>query len=120
MENCRLIFHLIEKKRISKFPFTKLKEMKVNTLIYPNLYTVKSIYKLLKKINTADFRGPILMGQVKPADEFRLGSSVKGMINTSAIVAIDTQQKSNERRNIYKNFSVRIKSEIIINQYLRI
>ncbi len=91
-------FALNRKMRHSKFPFSKLSDRKVNTLIYPNLDAANGTYKLLKELNTADSIGPILMGLNKSAHVFQLGASVEEMINMSAVAAIDAQQKA-KRKN---------------------
>lgn len=92
-------FALNRKLRHNKFPFSKLKDRKVNTLIYPNLDAANATYKLLKELNTADSIGPILMGLDKPAHVFQLGASVEEMINMSAVAAIDAQQKAKRKTN---------------------
>ena len=90
-------FALNRKMRHNKFPFSKLKDRKVNILIYPNLDAANGTYKLLKELNTADSIGPILMGLEKSAHVFQLGASVDEMINMSAVAALDAQRKA------YKN-----------------
>ncbi|MCJ7757091.1 MAG: NADP-dependent malic enzyme, partial [Gillisia sp.] len=59
-------FALNQEMLKSKFPFSKLVGKKVNTLIYPNLESANSTYKLIKEINKSDSIGPILMGMKKP------------------------------------------------------
>jgi malate dehydrogenase (oxaloacetate-decarboxylating)(NADP+) len=87
-------FALNRKMRNNKFPFSKLKDRKVNILIYPNLDAANGTYKLLKELNTADSIGPILMGLEKSAHVFQLGASVEEMINMSAVAALDAQRKA--------------------------
>jgi malate dehydrogenase (oxaloacetate-decarboxylating)(NADP+) len=87
-------FALNRKMRHNKFPFSKLKDRKVNVLIYPNLDAANGTYKLLKELNTADSIGPILMGLEKSAHVFQLGASVEEMINMSAVAALDAQRKA--------------------------
>jgi malate dehydrogenase (oxaloacetate-decarboxylating)(NADP+) len=87
-------FALNRKMRHSKFPFSKLKDHKVNILIYPNLDAANGTYKLLKELNTADSIGPILMGLERSAHVFQLGASVEEMINMSAVAALDAQRKA--------------------------
>jgi malate dehydrogenase (oxaloacetate-decarboxylating)(NADP+) len=90
-------FALNRKLRHKNFPFSKLKDSLVNTLIYPNLDAANGTYKLLKELNTADSIGPILMGLDKPAHVFQLGASVEEMVNMSAVAAIDAQQKAKRK-----------------------
>ncbi|MFD0932050.1 NADP-dependent malic enzyme [Psychroflexus salinarum] len=90
-------FALNKKMRMDKFPFSKLNGKKVNTLIYPNLDSANSTYKLLKELNSAGSIGPILMGLNKPAHVFQLGASVDEMVNMSAVAVVDAQQKSKRK-----------------------
>ena len=90
-------FALNRKMRNNKFPFSKLKDRKVNILIYPNLDAANGTYKLLKELNTADSIGPILMGLEKSAHVFQLGASVEEMINMSAVAALDAQRKAKNK-----------------------
>ncbi|GAA0751203.1 NADP-dependent malic enzyme [Psychroflexus lacisalsi] len=90
-------FALNKKMRMDKFPFSKLNGKKVNTLIYPNLDSANSTYKLMKELNSAGSIGPILMGLNKPAHVFQLGASVDEMVNMSAVAVVDAQQKSKRK-----------------------
>ncbi|WP_438966883.1 NADP-dependent malic enzyme [Flavobacterium sp.] len=78
----------------SKFPFSKLVDKKVNTLIYPNLDSANITYKMLKELNKSDSIGPIMMGLDKPAHIFQLGASVEEMVNMAAVAVVDAQEKS--------------------------
>ncbi|MDT0647919.1 NADP-dependent malic enzyme [Zunongwangia sp. F260] len=78
----------------SKFPFSKLAGKKVNTLIYPNLDSANSAYKLIKELNNVDSIGPIMMGMKKPVHILQLGASVEEMVNMSAVAVVDAQEKS--------------------------
>ncbi len=86
-------FALNKRLRNSKFPFSKLNNKKVNTLIYPNLDAANATYKLIKELNSVDSIGPILMGLNKPAHIFQLGASVDEMVNMSAVAVVDAQRK---------------------------
>jgi malate dehydrogenase (oxaloacetate-decarboxylating)(NADP+) len=77
----------------SKFPFSKLAGKKVNTLIFPNLESANSTYKMLKELNGIDSIGPIMMGMQKPVHILQLGASVDEIVNMAAVAVIDAQQK---------------------------
>ncbi|HET8837599.1 MAG TPA: NADP-dependent malic enzyme [Flavobacteriaceae bacterium] len=77
----------------SKFPFSKLAGRKVNALIYPNLDSANSTYKLIKELNNTDSIGPIMMGLAKPAHILQLGASVEEMVNMAAVAVVDAQEK---------------------------
>ncbi len=80
-----------------KFPFSKLANKKVNTLIFPNLESANITYKLLKELYKVDSIGPIMLGMQKPVHIFQLGASVEEMVNMVAVAVVDAQEK--EKRN---------------------
>ncbi|PZD78766.1 NADP-dependent malic enzyme [Mesonia sp. K7] len=83
----------------SKFPFSKLSGRKVNTLIFPNLDSANSNYKLIKELNDTDSIGPILMGLNKAAHILQLGASVEEMVNMTAVAVIDAQERAKRKQN---------------------
>lgn len=82
----------------SKFPFSKLVDKKVNTLIFPNLDSANITYKMLKELNKCESIGPIMLGLDKPVHIFQLGASVEEMVNMAAVAVVDAQEK--ERKKI--------------------
>lgn len=81
-----------------KFPFSKLAGKKVNTLIYPNLDSANSAYKLIKELNDTDSIGPIMMGMNKPVHILQLGASVEEMVNMAAVAVVDAQEKEKAKK----------------------
>jgi malate dehydrogenase (oxaloacetate-decarboxylating)(NADP+) len=79
------------------FPFSKLAGKKVNALIFPNLDSANSNYKLLKELNNAESIGPIMLGMRKSVHILQLGASVEEIVNMAAVSVVDAQQK--EKRN---------------------
>ncbi|CAM4107221.1 MULTISPECIES: NADP-dependent malic enzyme [Flavobacterium] len=77
----------------SKFPFSKLVNKKVNTLIFPNLDSANITYKMMKELNKSDSIGPIMLGLDKPVHIFQLGASVEEMVNMAAVSVVDAQEK---------------------------
>lgn len=77
----------------SKFPFSKLANKKVNTLIFPNLDAANITYKMLKELDKVVSIGPIMMGLEKPVHIFQLGASVEEMVNMAAVAVVDAQEK---------------------------
>ena len=59
-------FALDKKLRDDMYPFNKLKGQDVNTLIFPNLSSANSAYKLLDTLGITETIGPIQMGLNKP------------------------------------------------------
>jgi len=76
-----------------RFSFSKLSGKKVNTLIFPNLDSANTNYKLVKELDNALSIGPILMGMSKAAHITQLGASVDEIVNMSALAVVDAQKK---------------------------
>ena len=76
--------------RDEQYPFTRLKNKKVNTLIFPNLTSARSSYKMLQMLGSdAEIIGPIQMGLNKPIHFVDFGSSVRDVVNIVAVATID-------------------------------
>src|SRR5690606_31685165 len=86
-----------------KFPFSKLAGKKVNALIFPNLDSANSNYKLLKELNGVESIGPIMLGMRKPVHILQLGASVEEMVNMAAVAVVDAQQKEKRERELGRN-----------------
>ena len=83
-------FALDKELRDSQYPFTKLKGKDVNTLIFPNLTSARSSYKMLQSLNTdVEIIGPIQMGLNKPIHFIDFGSTVRDVVNITAVAVID-------------------------------
>ncbi|MFT4849820.1 MAG: malate dehydrogenase (oxaloacetate-decarboxylating)(NADP+) [Sediminicola sp.] len=82
------------------FPFSKLAGKKVNALIFPNLDSANSNYKLLKELNNVESIGPIMLGMRKPVHILQLGASVEEIVNMAAVSVVDAQQK--EKQNVQR------------------
>ena len=89
-------FALNPEMRRENFPFSKLKDMKVNTLIFPNLASGNIAYKLLQEIAGMEVIGPILLGMKKSYHILQMGCSVREIINMVRIAVVDAQLKSEE------------------------
>ena len=76
--------------RDDKYPFTRLKGLDVNTLVFPNMSSAQASYKLLQAIDPdAEIIGPIQMGLNKPIHFTDFESSVRDIVNITAVAAID-------------------------------
>ena len=76
--------------RDAKYPFTRLKGKDVNTLVFPNLSSANSAYKLLQATDTdSELIGPIQMGLNKPIHFTDFESSVRDIVNITAVAVID-------------------------------
>ena len=95
-------FALDRQLRDEKYPFTRLKGQDVNTLVFPTLSAANSAYKMVKAINMADdgeVIGPIQMGLNKPIHFTDFESSVRDIVNVTAVAVLDAtvQSKLEER-----------------------
>jgi len=86
-------FALNKEMLTNKFEFSKLSGKNVNTLIFPNLDSANTNYKLVKELDKALSIGPIMMGMSKAAHIIQLGASVDEIVNMSALAVVDAQKK---------------------------
>ncbi|KAA6318543.1 NADP-dependent malic enzyme, partial [termite gut metagenome] len=83
-------FAMNRKLRDSKYPFTRLKGKDVNTLIFPNLSSANSGYRLIQAMaENTELIGPIQMGLNKPIHFTDFESSVRDIVNITAVAVID-------------------------------
>jgi len=85
-------FALNTELRDKHFPFSKLKGLEVNTLIFPNLSSGNISYKMMQEIGGAEVLGPILCGTKRPVHIVQLGASVREIVNMAAIAVVDAQK----------------------------
>jgi malate dehydrogenase (oxaloacetate-decarboxylating)(NADP+) len=78
----------------NKFSYSKLSGKNVNTLIFPNLDSANTNYKVIKELDNAMSIGPIMMGMSKAVHVLQLGASVEEMVNMSAVAVVDAQKKA--------------------------
>ena len=86
-------FALNREMRMRKFPFSKLQDKKVNTLIFPNLSSGNIAYKIMQELGEAEAIGPILLGMNKPIHIVPIDCSVREIVNMTAIAVIDAQSE---------------------------
>ena len=86
--------------RDKKYPFSRLRDKEVNTLIFPNLSSANTAYKLLRETGTNDIIGPIQMGLNKPVHILDVETSVRDIVNMVAVTVIDAIVEENIRTNL--------------------
>lgn len=82
-------FALDNALRDEKYPFTRLKGKEVNTLVFPNLSSANATYQLIQNMSETEVIGPIQMGLNKPIHFTDIESSVRDIVNITAIACID-------------------------------
>ena len=84
-------FALDRELRDEQYPFTRLNGKDVNTLVFPNLTSARSSYKMLQMLDAdVEIIGPIQMGLNKPIHFIDFGSSVRDVVNIVAVASIDS------------------------------
>ena len=83
-------FALDRELRDEQYPFTRLFGKDVNTLVFPNLTSARSSYKMLQMLDAdVEIIGPIQMGLNKPIHFVDFGASVRDVVNIVAVACID-------------------------------
>lgn len=83
-------FALDRDLRDEQYPFTRLKNKDVNTLVFPNLTSARSSYKMLQTLDPdVEIIGPIQMGLNKAIHFIDFGASVRDVVNITAVAVID-------------------------------
>jgi len=94
-------FALDKKLRDAKYPFTKLKGLDVNTLIFPNLSSANTAQKLLQEMGVGETIGPIQMGLNKPIHFTDFESSVRDIVNITTVAVIDAIVQEAQKEKTY-------------------
>ncbi len=74
------------------FPFNKVAG-DASVLIFPDLQSANSAYKLLSELGGAERIGPILLGLEKPVYALSRDSSVSEIVNMATIAAMDVRDR---------------------------
>ena len=83
-------FALDKDLRDNLYPFSRLNGLDVNTLVFPNLTSARSSYKMLQSLNAdVEIIGPIQMGLNKAIHFVDFGSSVRDVVNITAVAVLD-------------------------------
>jgi len=92
-------FALDSKLRDEKYPFNRLHGKEVNTLIFPFLTAANAGYKLLQSMDLpgTEIIGPIQMGLNKPIHFTDIESSVRDIVNITAVAVIDAIVEKKKR-----------------------
>jgi malate dehydrogenase (oxaloacetate-decarboxylating)(NADP+) len=75
--------------RDEKYPFSRLVGKDVNTLIFPNLAAANTVYRMMLEMGLGDAIGPIQMGLNKPIHFINVDSSVRDIVNLTAVAVLD-------------------------------
>ena len=101
-------FALNNALRDEKYPFTRLKGKEVNTLVFPNLSSANATYQLIQNMSETEVIGPIQMGLNKPIHFTDIESSVRDIVNITAIACIDAivDKKKKAQKTLVNYFTL--------------
>ena len=81
---------LDHERRDEKYPFLRLHNQVVNSMVFPNLSSANSAYKLIKQFSPeTEVIGPIQMGLNKPIHFTDFDAGVRDIVNITAVAVID-------------------------------
>ena len=81
---------LDQDRRDEKYPFLRLHNETVNSMVFTSLSAANSAYKLIKQFSPeTEVIGPIQMGLNKPIHFTDFDSSVRDIVNITAVAVID-------------------------------
>ena len=82
--------------RMKKYPFNKLGNNEVNTVIFPNLSSGNISYKMMQEIGGANVTGPLLLGIGKPVHILQMEASVREIVDMAAFAVVDAQYQQSQ------------------------
>lgn len=80
--------------RDQTYPFNRLAEKQVNTLIFPNLSAANTVYQTLYKMGVGDVIGPIQIGLRQAVHFTSIDANVRDIVNLTTMAVIDARVKS--------------------------
>lgn len=81
-------YALDREKRDAAYPFSRLKGLNVNTLIFPNLAAANTAYHLMLEMGVADAVGPIQLGLNKPVHFISVDAPVREIMALATIASL--------------------------------
>ncbi|HEX4966249.1 MAG TPA: phosphate acyltransferase, partial [Thermoanaerobaculia bacterium] len=73
------------------YPWSRLRQA-ANVLIFPELQSANTAYKLIWRLARAEAIGPILLGMAKPIHVLQSGLEVSDIVNMAALCVVDAQE----------------------------
>jgi malate dehydrogenase (oxaloacetate-decarboxylating)(NADP+) len=83
--------------RRKKYPFSKIGDKEVNTIIFPNLSSGNIAYKMMQEIGGAEVTGPILLGMGKPVHILQMEASVREIVDMASFAVVDAQHHQEQK-----------------------
>ncbi len=73
------------------YPFSQVKN--ANVLVFPDLTSANTSYKLMARLGDAESIGPILVGMGKPVHILERGCEVRDIVNVAILAVVDVQYR---------------------------
>ena len=73
------------------YPFSQVKS--ANVLVFPDLTSANTSYKLMARLGDAESIGPILVGMGKPVHVLERGCEVRDIVNVAILAVVDVQYR---------------------------
>ncbi len=90
-----LNYALNRELRDETFPFTRLAGHDVNALIFPNLSSASTAYRMMLEMGVGDAVGPIQMGLNKPVHFTSVNARPRDIVTLAAVASIDAAVLAN-------------------------
>ena len=74
------------------YPFSAVSD--ANVLIFPDLASANTAYKLLNRLGGAETIGPILVGMGQPIQVLETGAEVIDIVNVATMAVVEAQFNS--------------------------
>jgi malate dehydrogenase (oxaloacetate-decarboxylating)(NADP+) len=84
-------FAINKQLRQKRYPFSKLGNKQVNTLIFPDLNSGNIAYKMMQELGAMEAIGPVLMGIDKSIHVLQVESSVNEIIDMITIAVVNAK-----------------------------
>ena len=82
-------FAINNELRDRSFPFNKLRGRDVNTIIFPNLSSANTAYKMMLEMGIGETIGPIQIGLNKPIHFTDIACEPRDIVNLTAVAVLD-------------------------------
>ena len=76
------------------YPFSQVKN--ANVLVFPDLTSANTSYKLMARLGDAESIGPILVGMGKPVHVLERGCEVRDIVNVAILAVVDVQYRESQ------------------------
>jgi len=80
---------VMPERMAQRYPFSTVKD--ANVLVFPDLSSANTAYKLLNRLGGAETIGPILVGMGHPIQVVETGAEVMDIVNVATIAVVEAQ-----------------------------